>query len=50
MVQLGLIYDRDREDEKAMHWYTKAAEAGNEYGKERLALLRKLTHKKQKGQ
>ena len=49
MVQLGIIYDRDRKDEKATYWYTKAAEAGNEYGKERLALLRKLTGKKPAG-
>ena len=37
MIQLGIIYDRDDEIEKAVYWYQKAIDAGNEYGKERLA-------------
>lgn len=41
MVQLGLIYDRDNENEKAFKWYQKAADAGNAYGKERLEFLKK---------
>ena len=40
MVQLGLIYDRDNENDKALHWYRKAADAGNAYGRERLEFLR----------
>jgi len=39
MVQLGLIYDRDGENDKALSWYQKAADAGSAYGKERLAFL-----------
>lgn len=39
MVQLGIIYDRDDEVEKAVYWYQKAIDAGNEYGKERLARI-----------
>ncbi len=45
MVQLGIIYDRDNENEKAEYWYKKAADAGNEYGKERLELLKKTIKK-----
>jgi len=41
MAQLGLIYDRDNDNEKALYWYRKAADAGNAYGKERLAFLTK---------
>jgi hypothetical protein len=41
MLQQGLIYDRDNENDKALHWYRKAADAVNAYGKERLAFLRK---------
>ncbi len=45
MVQLGIIYDRDNENEKAEYWYRKAADAGNEYGKECLELLKKTIKK-----
>ncbi|MCP4041144.1 MAG: hypothetical protein GY731_04190 [Gammaproteobacteria bacterium] len=41
MAQLGLIYPRDGKNEKALEWYQKAADAGNAYGKERLAFLKK---------
>jgi len=41
MVQLGLIYDRDNENDKALAWYQKAADAGSGYGKERLQFLTK---------
>ncbi|MCP3678587.1 MAG: hypothetical protein GY721_13695 [Deltaproteobacteria bacterium] len=41
MAQLGLIYDRDGENDKALEWYQKAADAGDAYGKERLAFLKK---------
>ena len=40
MVQLGIIYDRDNENDKALHWYQKAADLGNEYGRERLEFLK----------
>lgn len=40
MIQLGIIYDRDNELEKAYFWYTKAVEAGSEWGKERIRIFR----------
>jgi TPR repeat protein len=44
MTQLGLIYDRENENDKALFWYQKAADAGHAYGKERLAFLQKWTN------
>jgi TPR repeat protein len=41
MAQLGVCYDRDNDNDKALYWYRKAADAGNAYGKERLAFLTK---------
>ena len=41
MVRLGIIYDRDNDDDKAMEWYRKAAESGNVYGLERLEFIKK---------
>lgn len=41
MIQLGIIYDRDNRNDKALKWYQKAADAGNDYGKERLEFLKK---------
>lgn len=47
MVQLGIIYDRDNEDEKAFYWYQKATDAGDEYGRERLVSLKKRSGREQ---
>ncbi len=41
MVQLGIIYDRDNELEKAHFWYAKAVEAGSERGKERMKVFKR---------
>jgi TPR repeat protein len=40
MVELGIIYDRDNELDKAYHWYSKAIETGSERGKERMKIFR----------
>ncbi|WP_298861195.1 TIR domain-containing protein [uncultured Gimesia sp.] len=40
MTQLGLCYDRNSENDKALKWCQKAADAGDAYGKERLAFLK----------
>ncbi|MCP4213263.1 MAG: hypothetical protein GY765_01345 [bacterium] len=39
MVELGIIYDRDNELEKAHHWYSKAITAGSARGKERMKIF-----------
>jgi WD40 repeat protein/Flp pilus assembly protein TadD len=39
MLQLGIIYDRWDDIEKARYWYQKAVEAGNDKGRVRLTLL-----------
>lgn len=39
MAQLGLCYDRNNENNKALLWYQKAADAGDKFGKGRLAFL-----------
>ncbi len=39
MLEMGIIYDRDDELDKAEFWYKKALAAGNEYAKKRLKLL-----------
>jgi hypothetical protein len=44
MVELGIIYDRDNELDKAFHWYTQAIETGsgsvNERARERMKIFR----------
>jgi TPR repeat protein len=44
MVELGTIYDRDNELDKAFHWYTQAIETGsgsvNERARERMKIFR----------
>jgi WD40 repeat protein len=39
MYQLGLIYDRDNENQKALNWYKKAANKGHTEVKERVKFL-----------
>ena len=39
MLQLGIIYHRDSDNEKAKLWYTKALEAGHPRAQERLDVL-----------
>ena len=41
MYQLGLIYDRDNENDKALEWYKKALKAGYKPAEERIAFLEK---------
>ena len=41
MAQLGLIYDRDNKNDKALYWYRKATDLGNPLGKERLEFLQR---------
>lgn len=41
MLQLGIIYHRDGEYDKAELWYSKARKAGNSQAAERLAILQK---------
>ena len=49
MVELGIIYDRDNELDKAWHWYSKAIEAGSQRAKERMKIFRQwLTLHKEK--
>jgi TPR repeat protein len=45
MMQLGLIYARDDENEEALYWYRLAAGYGNTRGRERLELLEKWLEK-----
>jgi len=45
MYQLGLIYDRDNENYKALEWYMKAVYAGNDESKERIKFLEKWMEK-----
>ncbi|MBF0235665.1 MAG: PD40 domain-containing protein [Desulfamplus sp.] len=40
MVELGIIYDRDNELDKAVEWYSKAIKAGSERAKERMGVFR----------
>jgi len=40
MIELGVIYDRNNELDKAYHWYTKAIEAGSERGKVRMKVFK----------
>ena len=39
MYELGLIYDRDNENQKALEWYKKSAKAGNREAEERVVFL-----------
>ena len=39
MLQLGFIYDRDNNMDKAEYWYRRSVEAGNRNGEERLKRL-----------
>lgn len=41
MYQLGIIYDRDGENEKALDWYNKALIAGHQDAQERIKFLEK---------
>jgi TPR repeat protein len=47
MYQLGLIYDRDNENQKALFWYKKASQKGHKEAKERLAFLQEWLKNKQ---
>jgi len=47
MYQLGLIYDRDNENQKALFWYKKASKKGHKEAKERLAFLQEWLKNKQ---
>jgi hypothetical protein len=44
---LGLIYDRDNENQKALFWYKKASQKGYKKAKERLAFLQEWLKNKQ---
>ncbi|MDM8537606.1 hypothetical protein QUF70_12685 [Desulfobacterales bacterium HSG17] len=49
MTELGIIYDRDNELDKAYLWYTKAVKAGNKRAKERMKIFKQwLTLNKDK--
>jgi len=39
MLELGIIYDRDNQNQEALKWYKKAALLGNKEAKERLGFL-----------
>lgn len=41
MVELGIIYDRDNDLNKAWKWYNRALEAGSERARERLKIFKK---------
>ena len=41
MFKLGLIYDRDNENNKALEWYRKSESAGSADAKERIVFLEK---------
>ncbi|MEZ4525691.1 MAG: hypothetical protein R2941_07210 [Desulfobacterales bacterium] len=49
MTELGIIYDRDNELDKAYHWYSKAITAGSQRAEERMKIFRQwLTLHKEK--
>ncbi len=45
MYQLGLIYDRDNQNQKALEWYKKASAKGHKEAKEQLAFLEEWMEK-----
>ena len=45
MYQLGLIYDRDNENQKAVYWYKKASAKGHKEAKEQLEFLQEWMKK-----
>ena len=45
MYQLGLIYDRDNENQKALEWYKKASAKGHKEAKEQLEFLQEWMEK-----
>ena len=47
MYQLGLIYDRDNQNQKALYWYKKALAKGYKEAKEQLEFLEKWMKKHQ---
>jgi WD40 repeat protein len=46
MYNLGLIYDKLKENDKAIYWYSKAIEKGDIQAKERLSILNTWLHSK----
>jgi hypothetical protein len=49
MVEIGDIYDRDKELDKAHHWYAKAIEAGSKWAEGRMKIFKqRLTLHKDK--
>ena len=48
MLELGIIYDRDNQNQEALKWYKKAMEAGHKEAKKRYEFLTKWLkeHKK----
>ena len=48
MLELGIIYDRDNQNQEALKWYKKAALLGNKEAKKRLEFLQNWLQKNKK--
>ena len=46
MYQLGLIYDRENQNQKAIEWYKKASAKGHKEAKEQLKFLTKWLNRR----